>query len=84
MPTRFYSRLQVTKYHNLSLKIAMSVPDHSLPARYREWSGTSNFVSSGGCIGGQRLGYRWGFAYNFEFFYLVEDLSSNHSKHGIR
>jgi len=27
------------------LKITISVPDHSLPAKCREWSGTCNFVS---------------------------------------
>ena len=32
------------KYCNLSLVITVSVPDHSLPARYREWSGTSNLT----------------------------------------
>ena len=40
----------------ISLKIAISVPDHFLPARYREWSGTSNFVSRYGGSNGLWLG----------------------------
>ena len=41
---RYQPLLRVTEYCNLSLKITISVPDHSLPANCREWSGTSNLT----------------------------------------
>jgi hypothetical protein len=44
------------------LKVKISVPDHSLPARYRGWSGISNFVSSGGGSNGLWLGEGKGMA----------------------
>jgi len=40
-----------------ALNLSISVPDHSLPAKYREWSGTSNLnigtgVVTGGVVAG--------------------------------
>ena len=41
-----------TKYCNLSLKITISVPDHSISAKYSEWSGTSNLTVGTGVVTG--------------------------------
>ena len=48
------------KYCNLSLVITVSVPDHSLPARYREWSGTSNLTIGRGVVTGIGTGIATG------------------------
>ena len=53
---RYYPHLRVTKYCNRSLKITISVPDHSLPAKCREWSGISNFVIRYGVVTGSGVG----------------------------
>jgi hypothetical protein len=47
-PSRYCPHLWVAEYRNFWMKFTIFVPDFSLAARYREYSGASKFVSSGG------------------------------------
>jgi hypothetical protein len=39
-----------------ALKLVISIPDHSLSVKYRDWSGIINLEGSNGCSNGYRYG----------------------------
>ena len=49
LPTRYYPRAQTNNGLLSTLKLVISIPDHSLSAKYREWSGIINLEGSNGC-----------------------------------